>query len=525
MPKAAVGERLPSLWLAAAILCGALALRVTRLGDQPLWIDEAFSLWFARQPFDYLWSVAPTFEPHPPLYYSLLRAWRVFGESEAALRSLSVLFSMGAILLVWAGARELMGGAAGRGKVALLAAALAALSPMQIFYAQEARPYAGLSFAVALMIYAGAKIAARRGGGAGPPGSMAMRSGMVAAASALTAWFQYVGLFYCFVFGLFILFHWAVAERFAKGYLLAALAAGALALLAISPQIPWLLARGGDWNASTWVPAPTVESVTAAAVDLFGARTTLFGINVDIFILLALAALAAAGAVRLWRSGRRSQCALLLLLAFGPILLVLGVTLAGLNILVHRALIGSSLPFYMLVAIGFASLPTRVLRTVAAGGALALFLSSSLTHSVGRYREPWREIAAYVAKRSAPGDLILIMPNEAAVPFQTYHSPLADDAPVLVVPAPYPAPGLEAPYPAGLAAVPGVTLDVAAAAARAADRRPNGSVFLVSRNRILFDPDDQLGAALAAGRPLVGTETWWGFIEVREFGLPRSDPR
>jgi hypothetical protein len=50
---------------------------------------------------------------------------------------------------------------------------------------------------------------------------------------------------------------------------------------------------------------------------------------------------------------------------------------------------------------------------------------------------------------------------------------------------------------------------------------PKGRVFLVSRFRALFDPDDQLGAALAAGRPLVRTETWWGFIEVREFG-PRK---
>jgi hypothetical protein len=448
----------------------------------------------------------------------MLRAWRVFGESEGALRSLSVLFSVGAIPLVWAGARELMGKAAQRGKVALLAAALAALSPMQIFYAQEARPYAALSFAVALMIYAGAKIAAQRGRGAGSPRSIALRWGMVAAASALTAWFQYVGLFYCFLFGLFILFHWAVAERFAKGYLLAALAAGALALLAISPQLPWLLARGGDWNESTWVPAPSAENVTAAAVDLFGARMTLFGVNIELLALLALAALAAAGALRLWRSGGRSQCALLLLLALGPILLVLGVSLTGPNIFVHRALIGSSLPFYMLVAVGLASVPARAMRIAAVGGTLALFLNSSITHSVGRYREPWREIAAYVAKRSAPGDLILVMPNEAAVPFQTYHEPLADDAPVLVVPAPYPAVGMAAPYPAGVAGVPGVTTYIAAAAARAADRSPNGSVFLVSRNRILFDPEDQLGAALAANRPLVGTETWWGFIEVREFG-------
>jgi len=77
-------------------------------------------------------------------------AWpwvRVFGSGEAGLRSLSAVFGTATIVLIGLMARRLAGDRAG-----LAAAALAATSPLLIWYSQEARAYALLVMLVALSI-------------------------------------------------------------------------------------------------------------------------------------------------------------------------------------------------------------------------------------------------------------------------------------------------------------------------------------------------------------------------------------
>ena len=73
---------------------------------------------------------------NPPLYFILAWVWqKVFGNSEIALRSLSALLGTATMPVVYAAARELASRRAG-----LLAAALAATSPLLIWYSQEVRP-------------------------------------------------------------------------------------------------------------------------------------------------------------------------------------------------------------------------------------------------------------------------------------------------------------------------------------------------------------------------------------------------
>ena len=85
------GELIP-LGLAAMLMLLALALRITDLGTRPLWLDEAFSGWFSDQSYHYLWHVLPTYEAHPPFYYSVLTSVARAGRGEpSAMRGLSVL--------------------------------------------------------------------------------------------------------------------------------------------------------------------------------------------------------------------------------------------------------------------------------------------------------------------------------------------------------------------------------------------------------------------------------------------------
>ena len=75
---------------------------------------------------------------HAPLYFVLARVWaEIFGSSVAAMRSLSVVFSLLALPAIYALGRSLFRSSlAGMNAIALLA-----ISPFFIAYAQEARPY------------------------------------------------------------------------------------------------------------------------------------------------------------------------------------------------------------------------------------------------------------------------------------------------------------------------------------------------------------------------------------------------
>src|SRR5690242_20250586 len=128
-----------SLVLAMLVLLGG-ALRLLRLGHEPLWVDEGFSWRWAHLPLADLWGAAGRLEYNPPLYYTLQHAALALGDGSFQLRLPSALLSALAIPLGYRLARDL----AGRG-AALLAALLVALSGPLVSYGQEARGYALLA--------------------------------------------------------------------------------------------------------------------------------------------------------------------------------------------------------------------------------------------------------------------------------------------------------------------------------------------------------------------------------------------
>jgi uncharacterized membrane protein len=128
---------------ALAILALALFLRIWGLGDKNLWLDEAASWVVATADWPEFWRVVKL-DVHPPLYYLLLKGWVAsFGETEAAMRSLSVIASAAGLWFAWLLARRFLPRA-----VALAVLGWLATSPHQLYYAQEARMYALATLAV-----------------------------------------------------------------------------------------------------------------------------------------------------------------------------------------------------------------------------------------------------------------------------------------------------------------------------------------------------------------------------------------
>lgn len=123
------------VWI-GIILLTAFATRLYRLGVASLWYDETVSVYLAQQDLDELIRHTAG-DIHPPLYYILLHFWgRLAGWSEFAMAFVSFWFSILLIALVYRITPEWF-----NARVALIAALLIAISPYNLWYAQEVRMY------------------------------------------------------------------------------------------------------------------------------------------------------------------------------------------------------------------------------------------------------------------------------------------------------------------------------------------------------------------------------------------------
>lgn len=120
-------------WLPiTSILILSTVLYFYRINGEGLWLDELTSIQDAQNP-------ATLYSKNllRPLYYVLLSIWMLFGKSDTWLRSLSVIFAIATIFLLYRLGRKLLGETEG-----LIAATLMSLSPLFINHAQEIRMYA-----------------------------------------------------------------------------------------------------------------------------------------------------------------------------------------------------------------------------------------------------------------------------------------------------------------------------------------------------------------------------------------------
>ena len=149
-PWTASAWSVPGLaWVTLAMLA-AVVLDGFHLGRPSLWNDELFSRYY----YD-LFGLHSMLtdglqrEPTPPTYFIMLRGWMaLFGDSEAALRSLSVVAYAAAVPAVYRLAR-----AFGPAPDAVLAAFLFALSPFGLHFAQEVRTYTLMLLPVTLVLW------------------------------------------------------------------------------------------------------------------------------------------------------------------------------------------------------------------------------------------------------------------------------------------------------------------------------------------------------------------------------------
>ncbi len=167
------GPMLRRLVVILALCWLAFGLRLFRLGTQSLWYDEGLSVYLAGlPPINTIQTSAIT--DHPPLHALMLGVWmQAAGQSEFAVRFLSLWWSVLAVALTWRLGRELLAEAIGA-----VGAGLLAVSALAVWYAQETRGYSLLLALTLIMAWAFARLHRQPGPRHGPGGgSLPIRQG------------------------------------------------------------------------------------------------------------------------------------------------------------------------------------------------------------------------------------------------------------------------------------------------------------------------------------------------------------
>src|SRR5918992_355085 len=126
----------PAFLAVVALTAVAAGLRFSTLGAQSFWADEAAVAEFTGVGFGEIYDSLAQ-DVNAPFYYVVIWGWaKVFGSSEVGLRSLSAALGTATVPIAFAVGSALITRRAG-----LALAALTAVSPLLIWYSQEARSY------------------------------------------------------------------------------------------------------------------------------------------------------------------------------------------------------------------------------------------------------------------------------------------------------------------------------------------------------------------------------------------------
>jgi 4-amino-4-deoxy-L-arabinose transferase-like glycosyltransferase len=407
-------------WLAVAF---GIFIRCWHLGSKSIWFDEGYTAWLvSHSPAEIIRLIRA--DTAPPLYYLLLHGWTaLFGRSEAALRSLSAVFSIMTLFLAIGIARRMLPNPAA---IAAVAWAMS-LSFMQLWYAQEARGYAMMAFlAVAAFDCVQRHLAARD------------RRWLMVLPILFAAAMYTHNMMAPYVMG--ILLGWLVlpSEHSFSRRIAEILAVTAIAGLL---YLPWAIAglpeqmemiRHGFWadplNHGTFFSIlfslAGVKSYWSAANVLDPFHLRIADGNCPVIIAAVLLGISAITSILFQRGPRRRAAIGLLLAALFPPLFVALYSIVRTPLFIDKLFVPSAtlLPIFAMLPLGMrlSGLP-RLLAWIGAG--LLLFMSgvTLVGYQKEGNKEDWRDAAATVAQLPADHRLIIFIANDGQLPFDYYY--------------------------------------------------------------------------------------------------------
>jgi mannosyltransferase len=387
---------------ALGLVAVALLLRLYRLDHKSLWLDEVLTVHFAHRPS--AWLILSSTDVHPPLYYLLAKGTLALSESVFALRFLSAVASATAVWFVFALGRELFDVRTG-----LVAGFLMAISPFQVWHAQDARMYALLTLLIAAASHVLLRALAVGG----------WRHWLTyAALASLALYTHHVAAFSLLAHSIYVLLigrntKW-ILRRFG----------GALAIAAVlyAPGIASALRQFGQVQAGYWMPRPTLGLVGSTLVAfssfMLNMPPTLAARHVPDWTLhVVVAIFALLGAAGIWTERHRPRAITLPVLLFAvPFAAVLVYSLAGpISIYQDRVLIGATAGYSLLAARGVTGPTERAGRILAAVGLAVIVFANAqsfrtlyITESA---KHPFKRAMEETIARMSANDLLAFSPT------------------------------------------------------------------------------------------------------------------
>ncbi len=461
-------------WLVLIITLIGGGLRVVFLDKNGLWLDETFSVWLANYSVGEMLPWIVKIDQHPPLYYLLLHYWiALTGDTPYNLRLLSVLFGAGTIPMIYLIGKRLSGAVVG-----LAAAVFLALSPFNLYFAQETRMYTLLTFNAAVAIYALVRLltdsrsvrpigsqfreylhAWRTLGPVEPDPKTEFsyqdetrhqtgwrawifrhRWSPIQTIETDLAWVAYIvfsattllthntAVLFALAANIFVL-GLMLFQRLNKSGSQPALQAPSLGNW-LKAQIgifllwsPWIIAfiqQASRVDREFWIPAPDWDTVTRTLRYLLNNPVPTQSSQVMMWILGA--------GLFLGLVYYRKKLSIFVFLAALFAVPFVGELIVSVRrpIFFDRTLIWITIPLFLLLAAGIAQLRFRLLMIVVLGILGTNYLFSAVDYFRYVQKEDWDTAAGYVANFAQKDDLVLFNSNFVEVPFDYYFKAYED---------------------------------------------------------------------------------------------------
>jgi mannosyltransferase len=411
-------------WATAAGLTALAALlRLTTLSAQSFWLDEGYTERLLRMTFGQMLRTIPKTESTPYLYYVVTWVWaRAFGFGEYGVRSLSALAGIATVPVVYAAASRL-----GGRRAAAIAGLLVAVSPLMVWFSQEARSYALATLLSALTVLClSAYQQSRR--------SRWLAGWAVSAALGLVTHY-----FLVFVVLGELVWLWRIAPRDRR-------LVGAVGLVAVvgCALLPLAIAQQGTGHAD-YISHTSVHTTIVQIPKqlLLGYSSP----HQNVTVVLAALLLVAGAVVPLALSAPvRARAAWPLVTGVLAVLVPVVLAIGGVNFLDTRNLLPALPPLVIAGAIGFTGWDELAVDSrrpgwrmfgvwAAVGLALISLLVVVLVDTDARYqRDDWRGVAHALGRAgSNTARVVFVDPGSGEIPLQVYMSGLrALAAPVAV---------------------------------------------------------------------------------------------
>lgn len=422
-------------WVGLVVFIG-LAARLLHIDSQPFWLDEALT--YQRIHLGLNGLITDSFSNrHMPSYFLMLQALSPFGAGNAWLRVPSALFGSLSVGVVFATARRVAGLPA-----AIVTGLLMALSPLQVQYGQEARSYTLVTLLITIALWGLVRLAQNP-----QRASLDVRhpqfercgwaSYLIGTIGALDVLGDAAPWLLAANVSLLLIWRGLRAETpseastgFRRNWQLSVMAI----LICCVPFYAAILAfsDGQMLQKFDWIPPLSWQNLRVVAKSAYLMRigaVVRFSVLPTAVPLLGVlvAVLAGIGFYRM--RGRLEGRVLLLGFAVLPLLL-LAISLVK-SMVLPRYVLWSAAPFFILVGIGAAALPRRMMPAMVT--ALLLLCAANLLPIYHTETKPrWDRAAAALAASVRPGDTVFTgdanAPTMLAVLQPKNATPIGDTA-------------------------------------------------------------------------------------------------